>query len=292
MKIKKTNNIYAALLTPFEKNGEVDFKALKNLVEFEKKRGVEGFYCCGSSGEGLLLETDERMKVVECIAENASGTPFIVHTGSLSTRLSKKLSIHAQECGAKAVSMIPPIYYKYSLEEIGSHYLNVANAIDIGVIVYNIPQFTGISLTKNNNFLDDDRIIGIKHTSMNLYDLERMIQQFPEKTFFNGFDEIYLSSLAAGATAHIGTTVNICPKLFLDIRSHFEKGEMKLALEKQNILNNLIEALVDTSVFSGAKYCMDFQGLSMGICREPFAPLSNEQKVVLEKIMESIKDYL
>jgi N-acetylneuraminate lyase len=284
--------IYSALLTPYDKNGQIDFKALKKTVSFEKSKGVEGFYCCGSSGEGLLLDKEERMSIVENVAEEVGDTPFIVHTGSLSTRLSTELSIHAQKCGASAISMIPPIYYNYSLDEIASHYLNVANKIDIGVIVYNIPQFTGISLTKNDNFLENEKIIGIKHTSVNLYELERMIQQYPSKTYFNGFDEIYLSSLAAGATATIGTTVNICPKLLIAIRSDFENGKMKEALEKQHLLNDLIETLVSTNVFPAAKYCMELQGLTMGSCREPFAPLNQKQKIQIESSLEKIKNYL
>lgn len=284
--------IYSALLTPYDKNGQLDLKALKKTVSFEKSKGVEGFYCCGSSGEGLLLDKEERMKVVESVAEEVGDTPFIVHTGSLSTQLSTDLSIHAQKCGASAISMIPPIYYNYTIDEIAAHYINVANKLDIGVIVYNIPQFTGISLTKNDNFLENEKIIGIKHTSVNLYELERMIQQYPNKTYFNGFDEIYLSSLAAGATATIGTTVNICPKLIKAIRTDFENGNMKLAQEKQHLLNDLIETLVNTSVFPGAKYCMELQGLSMGNCREPFAPLKQEQKTIIEKALENIKNYL
>ncbi|MGH4038223.1 MAG: dihydrodipicolinate synthase family protein [Sphaerochaeta sp.] len=287
-----TKGIYSALLTPYDGNGNVDYEELKKLVEFEKSNGVEGFYCCGSSGEGLLLEKEERMKIVETVSKECGEIPFIVHTGALSTKLSLELSLHAQENGACAISMIPPIYYKYTVEEIASHYLNVANKLDIGVIVYNIPQFTGISLTTDDNFLQNKKIIGIKHTSMNLYELERMIHLYPQKTFFNGFDEIYLSSLSAGATATIGTTVNICPKLIKGIRTDFENGNMEDALNKQHLLNNLIETLVNTSVFPGAKYCMELQGLKMGGCREPFAPLSLEQKKEIQKALEKIQSFL
>ena len=287
------NGIYAALFSPLDSRGELDREKLKALVRFEMEHGVEGFYCCGSSGEGLLLEIEERKAVTEIVAAEACNkVPFIIHTGTLNTRSSIELSSHAKASGAAAVSLIPPIYYHYSLDEIEQHYKDVVNAVDIGVIVYNVPHLTGISFSKKNAFLGDPQIIGIKHTSMNLFDMERIKKAFPEKIVFNGFDEIWLYGLAAGADASIGTMINIVPKLFKQIRDGFRSGDIAKAQGLQHELNDFIEVIADVGVFPGAKYSMALQGLDPGSCRKPFAPLNDENKKRVEKAMKKIEPWL
>ena len=289
----REDGVYSALFTPFTDNGELDLLKLKQLVRFEMNQGVEGFYCCGSSGEGLLLDQSERMAIVETVSSEIGGAvPLIVHTGSLGTREAIALSKHAQQCGAAAVSLIPPIYYRYSQKEVAGYYEDVVNAIDLGVIVYNIPQFTGISFSKENALLANEKIVGIKHTSMNLYELERISQAFPQKTMFNGFDEIWLYGMAAGATATIGTTVNICPKVFGLIRQAFLKGDIAKAQAIQHDLNAFIESLVRTGVFPSAKYCMTLQGIDVGPCRKPFDILSGEEKGQVEQALAKMQKYL
>ncbi len=287
--------IFSALVTPVDSAGGLDKKALKNLVRFELDHGVEGLYCCGSSGEGLLLDTDEREQLVEIVSSEVSGeVPFIVHTGALSTRTVVELSIHAQTHGAKAVSLIPPIYYSYTPQEVEGHYRTVLDALDIGVIVYNIPQFTGINFSKkmNSSLLNDSRIVGIKHTSTNLYELERIHEAFPDKVIYNGFDEMYLYSITAGAQATIGTTVNICPGIFKDIRKRYYEGDLAGARSVQSTLNSFVEALVDISIFPATKYAMDLLGAPCGPCRKPFISLNEKQKTGVAEALKIVEEWL
>ncbi|MDR2071088.1 MAG: dihydrodipicolinate synthase family protein [Treponema sp.] len=287
------NGIYSALFTPFDAGGAPDLEKLRALIRYQLEHGVEGFYCCGSSGEGLLLEPGERKKILETVADEAgSQAPFIVHTGALSTRTAVELSVHAKDCGAAAVSLIPPIYYHYSTAEIERYYTDVADSVDIGVIVYNIPQFTGISFSKKNGFLRNPRIIGIKHTSMNLYDMERLRQTFPDKIIFNGHDEIWFYGLAAGADAVIGTTTNIFPKLFKKIREAFRQGNICKAQELQGYVNDFVEAVTEAGVFPGTKYCMSLLGIDLGPCRRPFMPLGDEEKSKMREALEKVKPWL
>ncbi|MCR5291030.1 MAG: N-acetylneuraminate lyase [Treponema sp.] len=285
--------IYSALVTPFNKNAELDVAVLKKLIRFQLDKGIEGFYCCGSSGEALLLSNDERKKIVEVVLGEVGGqVPVIAHVGSLNTWSAVDLAKHAEKCGISAVSAIPPIYYHYSQAEINQYYKDIADAVSVGVIVYNIPQFTGISFTNANPLLQDKRIIGIKHTSMNLYDLERIGHEYPDKMLINGFDEIFASAMAAGATATIGTMVNVCPKLFMEIRKAFNAGDVKEAHRLQSRLNNLVEVFVNTSVFPAAKYAVTLQGIDVGSCRKPFIPLTEEQKNKVKAAMNEVADII
>ena len=104
--------IIPALVTPFDDRGEVNTSSLRALVNKLIGEGVGGFYVCGSTGEGLLLEEQERKQILETVVEESNGSvPVIAHVGALSTKQAVRLAVHARECGADAVSSIPPLYY-------------------------------------------------------------------------------------------------------------------------------------------------------------------------------------
>lgn len=282
----KLNTIYSALATPFNSDESLNVEALRKLVNLELENGVEGFYCCGSSGEGLLLSNEERKKFLEVVIEEVNGkVPVISHIGTIRTADVIDLAKHAKSVGADAVSMIPPYYYKFSMKEIINYYLDVVKAVnDLPVIVYNIPQFTGVSFNKDNagELLENPNVIGIKHTSTDLFGLERMKTNYPDKIYFNGFDEIFLSGLAAGATAAIGTTVNLYPKTFRKIKDLFDAGEIEHAMKIQKLVNHRVEEMVNVGIFSAVKYLFYKQGLDIGTCRKPFGELTSEQKAKLD----------
>ncbi len=163
---KNIEGIYAALVTPMTASGQVNPKALRSLVRWELEHGVEGFYVCGSSGEGLLLSLSERKQVLETVlAEAGEHVPVVAHTGTIRTDEVIELARHAAASGAAAVSMIPPYYYHFSQEEIVGYYEDVLHSVDIPIIIYNIPAFTGVSFTRGSSarLLAHAQIVGIKH---------------------------------------------------------------------------------------------------------------------------------
>jgi N-acetylneuraminate lyase len=286
----KLDVIYSALATPFRADESLNLEALRKLVRYELENGVEGFYCCGSSGEGLLLSLEERKKVLETVLEEAGGkVPVISHIGTIATRDVIELARHALSVGADAVSMIPPYYYHFSMDEIIQYYLDVVNEVsEIPVIVYNIPQFTGVSFNKNNagRLLENSHVIGIKHTSTDLFGLERMKHDFPDKIYFNGFDEIFLSGLCAGANAAIGTTVNLYPKTFRKLMDLYQENRIDEAGKLQTLVNHRVEEMVGVGIFSAVKYIFRKIGIDCGECRRPFAKLNEEQKARLDRLIE------
>lgn len=284
------SGIYTALVTPMDDDEQVNFSVLKDLVEYQLDKGVEGFYCCGSSGEALLLTLEERMKIIETVVNQVNGkVPVISHVGTIRTRDVITLAKQASDAGAAAVSMIPPYYYKFSQEEIIGYYEDVVRAAGVDTIIYNIPQFTGISFTKENagSLLENVKIIGVKHTSTDLYGLERMRHSFPDKLYFNGFDETFLSALSAGADSAIGTTVNLFAPRFLQLRSLFREGRMEEALALQTDINTCVEIFVKYGIFNGVKYALSLKGFPSGTCRAPFKSLSEEGKTKIAEMMET-----
>lgn len=287
---KQLERIWSALLTPTNADESVNYDALEDIVERQIEDGVEGFYCCGSSGEALLLSLDERKKVLEHTIKAAKGrVPVISHVGTIRTQDVIELADHAISAGALAVSMIPPYYYKFSMDEILDYYEDVMKAVpEAPVIIYNIPQFTGIEFNKENagRILELENLVGIKHTSNNLYSLERMGTAFPEKALINGFDEQFLAALSVGAHATIGTTVNLFAPLFKKVRDCYFAGDMKSAFEWQQKINARVEACVKIGIFNAMKYGWTLRGVDCGFCRKPFHSLNEEQKKAMQLVME------
>ncbi len=281
--------IWSALITPTRQDESVNYDALEKVVQMQMEDGAEGFYCCGSSGEGLLLSLEERKQVLEHTVKAADGkVPVVAHVGTIRTADAIDLAKHAMSAGALAVSLIPPYYYKFSMDEIIGYYEDVIRAVpDAPVIIYNIPQFTGVEFSKDNagRLLANENIVGIKHTSSNLYSLERMGQAYPDKALINGFDEQLLGALSMGAGATIGTTVNLFAPLFLQVRDAFRKGDMALAYRWQHAINLRVEATLKMGIFNAMKYGWTLRGVDCGFCRSPFRPMD-------EKACQAMKELL
>lgn len=284
--------IYSALITPMRPDESVDHDVLADLVEAQLRRGVEGFYCCGSSGEGPLLSMAERQQVVRTVTGVVSGrVPVIAQIGAPRTADAVALARDAEDAGAQAVSAVPPYYYSHSPDEITAYYEALLATCDLPVILYNIPQFTGVSFNKSNaaKLLANPRVVGIKHTDHNLYILERLRSAFPDKVYLNGLDEIFLSSLTAGTTGTVGTTVNVQPELFLAIRAATAQGKLGEARRIQSHINHVVETLLERGIFPATKYLVARQGFPAGACRAPFRPLDNDDRRALDHLHEHMQ---
>jgi N-acetylneuraminate lyase len=287
----KIRGIFSALITPMHSDESVDYDMLATLVEYQYSKGVEGFYCCGSSGEALLLSLEERKKITRTVLKAVAGRlPVIAHVGTIRTADVVELATDAISAGASAVSMIPPYYYKFTQDEIIGYYEDIIAKTQAPVIMYNIPQFTGIAFTKDNakRLLENPMVVGVKHTSLDLYALERMRNAYPDKIFYNGFDEMYLSALAIGADAAIGTTVNLFAPRFIKIRELYKKGDFKQALVEQEKVNSGVELLVRHGIFNGVKYAFTSMGYDCGSCRAPFKPLTDEARIEIKNMLHNL----
>ena len=134
-----------------------------------------------------------------------------------------------------------------------------------------------------DELLADPDIIGVKHTSLNLYALERMHDAYPEKVLFNGFDEQFIGAYQMGATAAIGTTVNLFAPLFLEARKLLLAGDNEGAHRVQKQINERVELMVSVGIFNAAKYLWTLRGVPCGNCRRPFGPLTEQQRKILEE---------
>lgn len=286
--MKQIEGILPALITPFTTQGTVYEESLRKLVKMNIDKGVDGFYVCGSTAEAFLLTLEERKKILEIVMDETNGRGVIIcHVGCISTTQAIELAQHAKAIGADAISSIPPFYYKFTMDEIKGYYLDILDRVDMPMLLYNFPAMSGISLNSENTkeLFKNPRIIGIKFTSFDLYELERIKKDNEGLVILIGHDEIYLAALAMGVDGAVGSTYNFIAEMFIQIRNLFNEGNYKEAREVQSSVNEIISILLKVGVYQGIKYILTSQGIDCGKCRRPFNPLTSSDKKKLKKVL-------
>ncbi|MBO7178677.1 MAG: N-acetylneuraminate lyase, partial [Clostridia bacterium] len=251
--MKDFKGIYAALLTPFNKDGSINFDSLKLLVERNIEVGLTGMYVCGSTGESVLMSEEERISILKFVAEvNAGRSILIAHVGTISTDSACRMAKKAEEFGYDAVSAVVPFYFSFSSEAIKGYYKDILNASNLPMIIYNFPGANGFGgmLELVNEMIDNPKLIGVKHTSANLFDLERFKNLSKPLVVYNGFDEMLIGGLSMGADGGIGSTYNFMGSLILDIYNAFNAGDITLAQKYQTKANRIIDKMIPYGVFA------------------------------------------
>ena len=287
--MKKFTGIFPALVTPFDENGRVNPEMIGKIVEHCLAKGVSGFYVGGSTGESYLLSADERRLALEEVMKAVDGrAKVIANIGVFATEHGVELAKHAESLGVDAISSVPPFYFSFNMNEYVQYYNDLADCVDVPVVIYNIPAMSGISFKNDDidRFFANEKIIGMKHTSYDLFQAQRVIKKYPEKTVFCGHDELFLSATAIGAQAGIGSSFNIMSEKFVKIQQLVAENKWDEAAVIQDQANAVIEALCKVGVFKGIKAALKLQGMDCGVCRKPFQPLDNDQISYLQTVLE------
>lgn len=284
------HGVWPALLTPLTENDEINIPALRRLLDYVLGAGMHGIYVCGSSGEWVLLSPEERMHLAEATVSHVAGhVPVMVHVGAASTRDAVALARHARDISADAVSSVPPFYYHVSSSELVAHYGRIAQAAQLPVYVYNLPDVTGVNVTVRvmQELLDLGYVQGLKYTSYNLLEMRQIIEACGHRlTVFSGLDEIFLACLVMGVQGGIGTTYNCLPHLFVQLYDTWCNGDVARAQELQFVVDRVVLALSRYNVIPSVKVAMRFLGLDCGDSRLPLCPLTDEEETSLRADLE------
>jgi N-acetylneuraminate lyase len=287
---KKLTGIYAALLTPFDTQGNINYQALEKNVDYQISKGMAGFYVCGSTGEAFLLTTEEKKTIISTVCQVAEKRATVIaHCGDIGTDKTIDLALSAKNAGVDAISAVTPFYYGFSPDEIISFYTDLANAAQMPTIVYNIPKLSGVSVNPSmmGRMRENTNIVGLKFTSSDFFSMEQIKTANPDLIVYNGYDEMYLAGLSFGADGAIGSTYNIMGKLFIQIQKQFLLGKMQEALQLQKTANYVISQLVSTGkLLAVLKYILTLRGFGYGASRRPFALLSEVDKQKAKEINE------
>ena len=294
--LEKFKGVFVALNTIYDKNDEINVDAIKELVRIYKSKGVKGVYVCGSTGEGFLLSTEERMQVAEAVMDVADDDfTVIVHVGCAGTKESIRLARHAEKIGVDAVSAVPSVYYHLSPASVEKHWNGIIDSTDLPFIIYNIPQLTSFNLPLDlfERMAKNPKVIGIKNSEEPVYNMERYRTVAGDNfIIFNGSDEQYLGGRLMGANAGIGGTYGTMPELFVKLDELINQNKIKQAKLLQYKINDVIFDLISLpSLYGAAKNVISRRfGIDAGVPRSPFLPVENDEKI--SAIVEKIEKYV
>lgn len=289
----KITGILPALLTAFDEEGNVNLKAMDELIEWHIAQGVSGFYVLGSTGEGLLLSEAERRTVAEAVVRRVRGrVPVIVHVGAMTTQMACSLAAHAEAIGADATSAIPPFYYNVGPEGVKQHYLRIARASNLPFYIYNIPGTTGVNVELNTVrelLAAAPTLRGMKYTSYDFYTMRKFIElEGGRLNVISGPDEMMIAAQAMGADGAIGTTENILPRLFVQAYDAFHAGDVARAQDLQAKINRVVNVFLSFPSHAAVKEIMRLLGFELGAPRPPLLPLTDQQRGRLREMLEEI----
>ncbi len=283
--------VLPALITPFTRDNKVDKDGLRQNIEFLIEGGVSGIVPCGTTGEAATLSIQEHEKVIEHAVEFSS-VPVVAGTGSNNTTEALELTKFAQDAGADAALLITPYYNKPNDAGMLRHFKTVAEAVDIPLIIYNVPSRTGINLKPEitAELAKISNIRGIKEASGSLDQITRIIEltKGEDFTVLSGDDGLTLPILSIGGAGVISVVANVAPKLMVSMVEAFRNGDTGRAQELHLALAPLIRAMFLETNPIPVKKAVELIGLPAGNLRLPLAPISAENEKKLKNALNEL----
>jgi 4-hydroxy-tetrahydrodipicolinate synthase len=268
-----------ALITPMRSDGSVDEKAFAEFVDWQIGQGSDGIVPVGTTGESPTLSHEEHHRVVEIAVEAAAGrVPVIAGTGSNSTAEAVELTRHAKQAGADAALVVTPYYNKPTQAGLELHFRAIADAVDLPVIIYNIPPRSVVDMSVETmaRLSRHPNIVGVKDATANLTrPLHQRRASGAEFCQLSGEDHTALAFLAAGGVGCISVTANVAPALCSAMHRHWQSGDIEQAMEIQDRLTPLHDAMFAETSPGPVKYAASLLGHGTDHCRLPLAPVSD-----------------
>lgn len=269
----RLSGVIPAIVTPFTDDGkQVDEERLRALVRYVLEKGATGVVPCGTTGEFQNLSIEERRLVSKIVIDEAKGrVPVIVGTGCSSTDLTVEMTRFAKDAGADAALIVTPYYHKPTARGIYEHFRVVAEAVDLPIVLYNIPQVTGVQLPWQivEDLAEIPNIVGVKDSSGELRYILALIEKTkPRLSIMVGHDEVVLPALAAGCSGMILASANIIPDVWRELYDAFQRGDLEKALEVQLKVQKFCRVIVKSGSV-GPKAALNMIGVKVGPVRLP-----------------------
>lgn len=292
-----TNNInlsgiFPPIVTPFCQE-EVAYNYLSGNMEKLNNSGIKGVVVLGSNGENVFLSQEEKIKVVKTVIKTASkDIMVIVGSGCESARETIYLTNKLAELGAHAALIVTPFYYGSKMNDLAliRYYSTVADNVEIPILLYNVPKFTGVNLSAKalSQLSQHPNIIGIKDSSGNVNQIGQYLNNKIDNNFsiLVGTAGALLGALVLGCQGGILALANIVPEKCVEIYNLVLEGKIKEAKELQLSMIPVNHATTTQYGISGLKYAMDLLGYKGGDTRLPLLPLTREEKEKIKNILQ------
>lgn len=291
---KKFQGTGTAIVTPFTPDRSLDEKALKKLVEFQIKGGVEAIIPVGTTGESPTLEYEEHFRVFDVVTEAAAGrVKIFAGTGSNNTAEAIEQTRYAKKAGADAALVVGPYYNKPTQEGYYQHYRAIAEAVDIPIIVYNVPGRTGGNIEAATTLRMAEELSGVvavKEASGNFAQIMEIARHKPMNfSLLSGDDAITLPMMAVGGDGCISVVANEVPRQFSDMVRLALKGKYTEALKLHNTLLPLMNINFVEANPIPVKAALAMMGMIEEVYRLPLVPMSPSNRAKLATILRELK---
>lgn len=288
----KFTGIMPALVTPLNADESINRSAAERLMKWHLSQGMDGFYLCGGTGEGPVVQPKARMELAEIArAETKGKANLIVHVGAVDLKTAVALAKHAGEIGVDAISSVPPFFFHYGEAQIAQYYTALSEASGLPVIMYASP-LSGVNITWDmvGRLMNVPNMIGLKWTSYDYYTMHRIKElNGGDINVLNGPDEALLCGLSMGADGGIGATYNVMPKVFRQIFDCFKAGDISGAQQAQFRANQLISILIKYEVVPSVKEVLKMLGYDCGYGVYPTKRLSDDEIKALRRDLDAIE---
>ncbi len=289
----RPEGIIPPMVTPLDKERNVDKKAIGRVVNHLIKGGVHGIFPLGSTGEWYGLDFDQKREIIETVIEaNNKRLPIYVGTGAITTKETIHLTKLATEIGVDAISVLTPVFITLNDQELFSHYQAVASNTDLPVILYNNPCRTGINLSVDLvvKLSKIDNIVGIKDSSGDMTQGAEYIRRTDDNfAVLAGRDTLIYGFLSYGGKGAVAATANLVPQIVVKIYEEYQKGNYKEALKAQFQLAPLRMAFGLGSFPVVMKEGLNLLGVEVGSTLKPVEPLTEEARGKLRQILHDMQ---
>lgn len=283
--------VAVALVTPFDKRGEVNFYELKKLIEFQIASRVNALVILGTTGEASTLTDDEREKIIKfCVCQVSGRVPVIVGTGSNSTERAVLMTKQAEKLGADGILVVTPYYNKTSQEGLIFHYKKIARSTKLPVIIYNVPSRTGMNILPETvlELSKVKNIVGLKDAGGNITQSIKYSMVLPKEfALYSGDDSLTYPLMSLGYHGVISVTANAYPTLVSSMCESLLNGMIANALRLHRHLYKINNALFEEVNPICIKQYLKLLGRNVGECRLPLVAPQKHTK----KLLEDVKNY-
>ena len=290
--MKRITGSIVALITPFTQDGKVNYEKLGELLDWHIANNTDAILILGTTSESPTMSHEEDLEICRFSVERVAGrVPVIPRRGSNSTQTVIEKSLDLQAAGADAVMNIAPYYNKANKKGMYHHFADVADAIDIPLIIYNVPGRTGCSIPADviGELSKHERIIGIKEASGDLSYVAKIAKYANENfAIYSGNDDVILPVLSMGGSGVISVLANVMPRETHDMVMSYLNGDTKGALAEQLRLMNLINNLFIEVNPIPVKEAMNLMGMNVGGFRLPLCEMEDEHREILRESMAKV----
>jgi len=279
------------MVTPFDQDGNVDFKATKSLVNYLLANGTDGIVVAGTTGESPTLSTEEKKALFECVVETTNGrAPVIAGTGSNNTSESVKLTKIAGAVGVNGIMLVTPYYNKPSQEGMYLHFKTIAESTSLPVMLYNIPSRSAVNMSVDTiiRLSQIDNIVSVKEASGDLEAIANIIQHTPDDfLLYSGDDSLTLPVLSIGGHGVVSVSAHIVGNELKNIITAFENGNVQSAAQLHRDLLPIIKAMFIAPNPVPVKAALEMVGQQVGSVRLPLVPLTTEESQAVYAAIKS-----